>query len=132
MLIGTLILLDGLVVWIFLYASDLAISVLTPTGMVTIFNTLLGILFIYCGNMLPLIRWNSWSGLKIPGTGTRYWSRLQRFGGRMLAASGILLLAMDLMPDDSPTHTFWMPVLMLSLCAALSAIYGHLISRERQ
>lgn len=60
----------------------------------TLFPVLIGGLLIVIGNVMGKIRWNSTVGIRTPWAlaDERVWDKTQRFGGRMLVASGIVVV----------------------------------------
>ena len=69
-----------------------------------LFPILIGGLLIVIGNVMGKIRWNSTVGIRTPWalTDERVWDKTQRFGGRMLVGSGIVIFVAALSPSMQP------------------------------
>ena len=70
----------------------------------TLLSVLIGGLLIVIGNVMGKIRWNSTVGIGTPWAlaDERVWDKTQRFGGRMLVGSGIVVVVSALSPALQP------------------------------
>jgi uncharacterized membrane protein len=70
----------------------------------TLFPMLIGGLLIVIGNVMGKMRWNSTVGIRTPWAlaDERVWDKTQRFGGRMMVASGIVVMIAALSPALQP------------------------------
>jgi uncharacterized membrane protein len=70
----------------------------------TLFPVLIGCLLIVIGNVMGKMRWNSTVGIRTPWAlaDERVWDKTQRFGGRMMVASGIVVMIAALSPALQP------------------------------
>lgn len=62
-----------------------------------------GLLFTILGNMLPKFRSNWFLGIRTPWTisNEKIWLRTQRLGGRLMFASGFVIIAAAFIPNES-------------------------------
>lgn len=70
----------------------------------TLLPILIGGLLIVIGNVMGKIRWNSSVGIRTPWAlaDERVWDKTQRFGGRMLVGSGVVMFVAALSPSMQP------------------------------
>ena len=63
-------------------------------------NLLVGVLFVFLGNMMPKFRFNYFCGLRTPWAlaNETVWVRTQRAGGRMMFVLGLLIMAAAFLP----------------------------------
>ena len=106
-------------------AVPLQISAFTAIGM--------GVLFIVLGNVMPKSRRNSVMGLRCAWS--QYndvtWQRSNRFGGIVLAASGLVSIVGALLGADAQAIPIMLTALLLAL--VLSLIYARRVFlRERE
>lgn len=106
-------------------AAPLQISTFTAIGM--------GVLFIVLGNVMPKSRRNSVLGLRCAWS--QYndvtWQRSNRFGGIVLAASGLVSIVGALLGTDAQAIPIMLTALLLAL--VLSLIYARRVFlRERE
>lgn len=92
---------------------------------------LVALLFMGLGNMMPKFRRNFFCGIKTPWTlsSDSVWTRTHRLGGRLLFATGVLLLPSVLLPA---TPRFVAMMLLLAAATLIPAVMSYFWYRKEQ
>ncbi|MDP8233147.1 MAG: SdpI family protein [Candidatus Zophobacter franzmannii] len=92
--------------------------------------SILGIMFIAIGNLLPKIPQNFFAGIRTPWTlsSEDIWRKTHRLGGRSFVFGGIFVIFASMFPHDSSTTVFAFIIFMA--CALLPAGYSFILFKK--
>lgn len=92
---------------------------------------LFGLMFLSIGNYLPKIKQNQTLGIKLPWTiyNEENWNKTHRFGGKVWAICGIIILLSVFLPMKISIYVF---VLTLILAIILPTVYSYKIYKEHK
>lgn len=92
---------------------------------------LLGILFLFLGNMLPKVKSNFYMGFRTPWalSDTEVWRKTQRLGGKTMFAGGILMLFAGIFLDQL-SLMFFLAVLILA--TGIPSVMSYLWWRKKE
>jgi uncharacterized membrane protein len=81
-------------------AAIVGIALGYPVNVAGAAPAVIGAAFVVIGNILPKLRWNYVAGIRTPWTlaDARVWDKTHRFGGWVMVAGGLVLLAAGLIP----------------------------------
>ncbi|WP_316568786.1 SdpI family protein [Neobacillus sp. YIM B06451] len=119
---------NGILFFFFLFQ---AMVITSSLGLVNSKNTipvLVGLLFIFIGNLSPKFKPNYFLGIRTPWTlaNEDVWKKTHRFGGKVLVIAGILMLLVPIAPAAIQAYGV-ITILMASLVLIVVASYYYFI-----
>ena len=98
-----------------------------PLDVELILPLLMGVLFIFIGNLLPKMRQSYTMGIKLPWTlnNEENWNKTHRLAGKLWVAGGILILSTALWGN------FWILIIVMALMVLIPVIYSYRLYRKQ-
>ncbi|MEH7548406.1 MULTISPECIES: SdpI family protein [Bacillaceae] len=116
--------MNGLLLFLFLFQ---VVQITSSLGIVNpkyIVPELVGLLFIFIGNLSPKFKPNYFVGIRTPWTlaNEDVWKKTHRFGGKVFVITGLLLLFVPVVPTAIQAY-FVLSVIIISLALIVGSSY---------
>lgn len=116
--------MNGILLFLFLFQ---VVQITSSLGMVNpkyIVPELVGLLFIFIGNLSPKFKPNYFVGIRTPWTLSNedVWKKTHRFGGKVFVITGLLLLFVPVVPAAIQAY-FVLSVMVISVAIIVGSSY---------
>ena len=116
---------EWIIIWTLLFMSIVTGVILVETIQPGTLNigkvicTMVGILFVVLGNMMPKIKRNFFTGMKTPWalSSDMVWNKTQRLGGKIMFMGGLLILISAFLGDGT-----WMAFVIIGVAVLVSIV----------
>lgn len=93
---------------------------------------MVGVLFLYIGNMMPKVKSNFYMGIKTPWalSSEEVWRKTHRLGGKCFFVCGILMIGCAFVPNLKVS--FWLTMICVFVIAMIPSIMSYIWWRREQ
>lgn len=116
--------MNGILLFIFLFQAVSILSALEIVNPKYVIPEIVGLLFIFIGNLSPKFKPNYFLGIRTPWTlaNEEVWKKTHRFGGKIFVISGLLMLLVPILPGVIQAY-YTLGVLVVCLALIVLSSY---------
>lgn len=91
-----------------------------------------GILFLFLGNMMPKVKSNFYMGIKTPWalSSDEVWRKTHRLGGKCFFLSGLIMIVSAFLPNQQ--FTFWLTMACVLIACFIPGVMSYVWWRQEQ
>ena len=93
---------------------------------------IVGILFLFLGNMMPKVKSNFYMGIKTPWalSSDEVWRKTHRLGGKCFFLSGLIMIVSAFLPNQQ--FTFWLTMVCVLVACFIPGVMSYVWWRQEQ
>lgn len=122
--------MNGILFFLFLFQAAQITSSLGIVNPKYVVPELVGLLFIFIGNLSPKFKPNYFVGIRTPWTlaSEEVWKKTHRFGGKVFVISGLLLLLVPVVPAGIQAY-YSLAVIVICIALMVLSSYYYFIKK---